>query len=271
MVWENMTKLYSLNTADWTFDTSMLLRMQNPGEPYTVACPAWLIDHPEGLVMFDTGVAYELKEDPENYGPYGAPHMTDFTPTLEMSEDDAASAQVADLGYDPLEVDYVVLSHLHVDHAGDVAGFPEAEFVVQQAELEYAFWPSDPIQQAFYLLGDFGPLRSPEYDVTPASGEYDLFGDGTVELIPTPGHTPGHQSLKLELDSGTVVLGADIAHQMAAGYEAELMAPFNWNTDKSIESVRKIKDLARREDAEVYVTHDPDRFGDLPEPPEALE
>lgn len=265
-----MPKLFSFNTADWTFDYSMLVRLQNPGEPYTATCPAWLIDHPDSLVVFDTGVSHDLKQDPSAYGPYGAPHMADFTPTLEMTREDTISTQIESVGYDPDEVDYVALSHLHVDHAGDITGFPNAEFLVQQAELEYCFWPADPVQQGFYLLGDFGKLRTGDYNVTPIEGRYDVLGDGTIELIPTPGHTPGHQSLKLELDSGTVILGADIAHQMM-GYENELVAPFNWDTDASIRSIRKIKNIARTSDADVYITHDADRFADLPEPPDALE
>ena len=259
-----MTTLYPFNTAEWTFDNSMMVRLQEPGTPYTGTCPAWLIDHPEGLVLFDTGVSADLKNDPEGYGPYGAPHMAAFTPTLDVTEDQTASAQVTSLGYDPAEVEYVVLSHLHTDHAGDVTSFPDSEIIVQQAELDYAFWPADPIQRGFYLLGDFGPLRTPDYDVAVIDGEYDLFGDGSVELIPTPGHTPGHQSLKLELDSETVILGADVAHQLA-GYEAELMAPFNWDTERSIESVRRIKNLARQSDADVYLTHDADQFAELPD------
>lgn len=265
-----MTKLYTFNTAEWTFDYSAMVRLQNPGEPYTAVCPAWLIDHPEGLVVFDTGVSHDLKQEPTAYGPYGAPHMADFTPTLEMTRDDMVSAQIDALGYDLADVEYVVLSHLHVDHAGDVTGFPDAEFIVQQAELEYCFWPADPIQRGFYLLGDFGRLRTGDYDVTVIDGGFDVFGDGTIELIPTPGHTPGHQSLKFELDSKTVILGADIAHHMS-GYEAELVAPFNWDTEASIASIRRIKNLARQTDAEVYITHDADRLADLPEPPEALE
>lgn len=236
-----------------------------------MVCPVWLIDHPSGLVLFDTGVAADLKTDPDGYGPYGAPHMADFTPALEITPDDTASAQVHALGYEPDEVDIVILSHLHADHAGDITGFPDAEFIVHQAELQYAFWPADPIQKAFYLLGDFGPLRSPNSDVTPINGTHDVFGDGTLEIIPTPGHTPGHQSLKVELDTETIILAADIAHQMTIGYQAEVMAPFNWDPEASTASLRRIKNLANREDAEVYITHDPDRFADLPEPPNTLQ
>ena len=132
-------KLYALNTAHWTFDFSMAVQMTNLGEPFAGTCPIYLIEHPEGTVLFDTGVSYEMKEDPENYGPAGAPHMADFVEAIEMSEDQRPTNLLESVGYSPEDVDVVVLSHLHTDHAGNVDAFPNAEFVVQKRELRYAF------------------------------------------------------------------------------------------------------------------------------------
>lgn len=264
-------ELYAMNAADWEYEYSAMMRQQNPGEKYPSLTPFYLVEHPEGTVLIDTGTSYEMLQNPDDYGAYGAPHMTDFAvDEIGMDEAQRAVDQLADLGYEPSDIDYVVMTHLHLDHAGAISDFPDSEFVVQQAELEYAWWPADPIQRQLYLEGDFGVLRSPEFDVTAVDGRYDLFGDGTVECIPTPGHSPGHQCVRVELSvAGTVILGADLAFTQEA-YERELQPSFAWDTEAAIRSNRRIQNLERSEDATVYLAHDRGHFEALPDPPESL-
>lgn len=246
---------HEFNTADWALDNSFLVQLTDPGEAYTAVCPFYLVDHPEGLVVVDTGLSHDMLDEPAEYGQHGAGFMEAFLPAIEYGPDLHPRAQLEDAGYAPEEVDYVVMTHLHSDHAGHIDTFPDARFLVQKRELRYAHWPV-PVQDVFYLEGDFDVLRSNEYDVTPLEGAYDVFGDGSVRTVPTPGHTPGHQSVVLELpESGTVILGADIAHRQD-GYEREHLASFNWDLGESIASLRDIKARARRTDADVYVTHD---------------
>lgn len=264
------TRIHALNTADWTNDYSMVQQLSDFGEPYAVKCPAFLIDHPEGNVLFDTGVSWEMKQDPENYGPNGAPHMGAHVDNIDMTEDDYVANQIEDMGYSPSEIDYVVMSHLHCDHAGGISDFPDSEFIVQSAELSYAWWPRNPIQQAFYVEGDFTKLRDPEFNVTEVEGRWDILGDGSIVTIPTPGHTKGHQSLKVELADRTVILGADISHTWE-GYETELLASFNWNNNKAVESLRKLKNMGSKNGVEVYNSHDRERWEEWPEPPKAME
>ncbi|MXR53000.1 MBL fold metallo-hydrolase [Halovenus sp. WSH3] len=250
-----VTELREFNTANWSLDNSFMEQLTDPGEPYTAVCPFYVVDHPEGVAVIDTGLSHEMLDDPASYGPYGAEFMEAFLPAIEYGPDMHPRAQLEDAGYDTSEVDYLVLTHLHSDHAGHIDTFSEAEVLVQKDELRYAHWPV-PVQEVFYLEGDFDMLRSDAYDVTPIEGPYDVFGDGSLTTFPTPGHTPGHQSVQVELpETGTVILGADIAHK-ESGYEREHLASFNYDISQSIESLRQLKARARRENAEVFVTHD---------------
>jgi glyoxylase-like metal-dependent hydrolase (beta-lactamase superfamily II) len=255
------SKLHVVNAADWNIDNSITVQLQDMGETYTMPCPVYCIEHPEGTVLVDTGVSYEMKEDPEDYGPYGAPHMSAFVDALDMSEDQQPAYQLEDRGISPAEVDYVIMTHLHNDHAGTISDFPDAEFIVQQEELRYAFWPESS-QQLFYLQGDFGVLRSPEYSVTAINGAYDVFGDDSVVTIPTPGHTKGHQSLRVALDDRTVVLSADVALQQS-GYEQELPVSFNWSLEDSVASIRQVREEVRRTDAELVLHHEREHIDPL--------
>lgn len=107
--------------------------------------------------------------------------------------------------------------------------------------------------------------------MTAIDGIYDVFGDGVIECIPTPGHSPGHQAVKVELEgTGTFILAADLAFTQKA-YETELQPAFAWDTEQAIRSNRKIRNLERTEDAAVYLAHDREHFEELPDPPESLE
>ncbi len=264
-----VTRLYRLNTAIWTLDSSAATQLQDPGTPYPGWCPCYLLEHPDGLVLFDTGVSHEMAADPSAYGPNGAPHMEAFVDSLDCTAGKSPVDHLDALGYEPSDVDFVVCSHLHTDHAGNLDAFPDATVVVQKAELRYAFWPDGP-QRLFYLEGDFHHLRQLGTDVVATTGEYDVFGDGSIVAVPTPGHTPGHQSLVVDLESGPIILAADAANSRA-GYENEQVASFVWSLEASVDSLTDLRTRARHLDADVIIHHDPDDQRRLPDPPDALE
>lgn len=256
--------LYELHSADWRgIDRSFVQRLARPGSTVDLVIPYYLIGHDEGTVLFDTGVSTEMYDDPESYGEFGAEEMRPVVDDLEDVR--SPEAELARIGYEPADVDYVLLSHLHWDHAGNISAFDNAEVVVRQAELQYAWWPTDSIQQGAYLDGDLSALKAPEADVRPVGGRVDLFGDGTVVLFPTPGHSPGHQSLKLELDeTGTVILAADVAH-LRSVFDREGVSPINQDVERSIASCRTVKEMATTHDAAVLLTHEPDDGTTIPD------
>ena len=117
------------------------------------------------------------------------------------------TARLAERDIAPSDIDRIILSHLHFDHVGGNEEVPDARVIVHQSE-----WASAHDQR----LIDYGVYNPADYDhgheVEQVEGEHDVFGDGSVVCLPTPGHTRGHQSLRIELESGPVVLTGDCVY-----------------------------------------------------------
>jgi len=174
------------------------------GSDTTVDFPvlSWLIEHSDGLVLFDTGMHIDLQTSFDRIGERTAETISPaFSPGEELT------ARLAARGVRPADIDQIVVSHLHFDHVGGNEEIPDARVVVQRAE-----WESGHDQRMI----DHGVYNPADYDhghdVAQIDGEHDVFGDGKIVCLPTPGHTRGHQSLRLELDSGPVVLTGDCVY-----------------------------------------------------------
>lgn len=217
----------------------------------TFPIPSWLIEHPDGLVLFDTGLHADLQHSSDRIGA----SAKFFTPDFPAGED--LTSRLAARDVRPSDISHVILSHLHFDHAGGTCELPDCRLIVQQAEWEAAHTQK---------LIDRGTYNPDDYDhghdVEQLNGEHDVFGDGRVRCIPTPGHTPGHQSLRIELDSGPVVLTADCV------YFEEMMSSmsvptFGYQAEMQLESMRQL--AAMRDDGcRLIYGHDKDQFAALP-------
>jgi glyoxylase-like metal-dependent hydrolase (beta-lactamase superfamily II) len=206
---------------------------------------AYLIDHPQGLVLFDTGANISFATDPRVR--YGA--LADGF-TIRMGAEDHVVQQMGAVGFRAEEVDYVVLSHLHYDHAGNIGDFPQARIVVQRSELVFAHWP--PVyQRATYLQKDL----SIEADWLEVEGEYDVFGDGRLVTFTTPGHTAGHQSMLVQLGTRALILVGDAAYQPDKMAERKLPA-LVWNSDAMVSSWERLEAWQRKYGADLILTHD---------------
>lgn len=205
----------------------------------------YLIVHPAGNVLFDTGGHPDLVRDPRARLGSAAD-----TYEIRMGSGDDVVSKIASIGLSPKDVDHVALSHLHYDHSGGIEFFPQATFYAQRDELSFAFWP--PVyQRPIYIKADFDhPVEWREL-----TGEYDLFGDGRVVLFPTPGHTKGHQSMLLRLESQAIILAADAAYQ-PKNIEQRVLPGVLWCPDAMVSSWEHIEDLQRRYCAELILTHD---------------
>ena len=203
----------------------------------------YLIEHPRGPVVFDTGLHPKW---------VGSGADADGGLAIVMEEGDDARSKLATIGVDPADVEHVVMSHLHLDHAGGLQFFPNASVYAQQSEIRFAYWPSC-YQHELYDRDDFDHgLQWVEQ-----TGERDIYGDGTIVAIPTPGHTPGHQSLVVRLDSGVVVLAAD-AHYLESKMRERKVPGIVWSPDAMVESWYLLEEIERREGAKLLFTHDLD-------------
>lgn len=233
------------------------------GEPYEIPVPWYLITHPRGNVVIDGGTAVECASDPR--GHWG--NAVDvYWPVLQ--EQQGCLSQLRQLGVEEDSIRFVLQSHLHLDHTGAVGRLPNATYVVQRAEYQYAFAP-DWFAALGYIRKDFDrPGLKWQFLEGETSDYYDLYGDGSIVLIWTPGHAPGHQSFLITLPrSGRVLLTVDAAYTMDH-WEEKALPGFLTSAVEAARSVRKLRALADKTDALVVTGHDPDawpRFKHAPE------
>lgn len=218
-----------------------------------VPIPAYLIEHPKGSVLFDTGMHPDLQTDPG--GRLGERMTRIFK--FHYQPGDEVSAQIAAIGRDPAKVTHVVNSHLHFDHCGGNHLIPNATLVVQKREYEVGMDAERAAQFGFDKRDiDLGhPVKS-------VDGEHDIFGDGRVVCLPTHGHTPGHQSLKVRLDSGEVVLAGDACYFCRTLRERRLPR-FVHDRDAMLASLQKLADLETG-GARIFFGHDAEFWATLP-------
>jgi LDH2 family malate/lactate/ureidoglycolate dehydrogenase/glyoxylase-like metal-dependent hydrolase (beta-lactamase superfamily II) len=196
----------------------------------------YLVEHPHGRVLVDTGLHTKWQSTGDG--------------RIEVEEADDVVSVLARAGVAPEQVEHVVASHLHYDHAGGLRFFPHATVWVQAAELRFAYAPAV-YQRELYDRDDFDhPLRWRELD-----GGHDVFGDGAVTIIPTPGHTPGHQSVCVELPSGLLVLAADASY-LDATMRARRLPGVVWNPDAMVASWVALEKLESDHGARLIFTHE---------------
>jgi len=248
-------KLYMLQSGTLKCKVHNIKMNQGNGADYEIPVPFFLITHPKGHIIIDGGNAIEVADDPRGY--WG--DICDvYEPVLDPG--DGCVDQLRRLGVEPEDVRYVVQSHLHLDHTGAIGRFPNATHVVQRVEYEYAFTP-DWFAAGGYIRKDFDrPGLKWQFLNGDADDGYDLYGDGTLTTIFTPGHSPGHQSFLVRLPSGRQMLLTIDAAYTTDHWEERALPGFLASTVDTVRSVRKLRTLAERSGAEVVTGHDPDAW-----------
>ncbi|MET9356839.1 N-acyl homoserine lactonase family protein [Streptomyces sp. NPDC006617] len=224
--------------------------------PSTVA----VIEHAaHGLILFDTGVNHHVA-DPEAAEAYWGAGLRAAYGAQAFTRQHAIDAQLERLGHRPDDVAYVIYSHLHLDHAGGMSYFPRARHVVQHDELRHAWWP-DRWTARGYAFNDYRDTR--DYDFLELRGDTDLFLDGTVNVIRTPGHTPGHQGVVLDLDHHERIAFLGDAAHLQEGLDQNVPMTSDWNVQEKLLTYGRIRALGRA-GVRTFLSHDPEHFAALP-------
>ncbi len=231
--------------TDWgIFDPLDERRGEMVYNPYFV----YVVKHPEGVVLFDSGAHPDFATDP--VGRMGAA-AEDFV--VKVGAGDAIEPVLARIDLTPDDIDLVVQSHLHFDHAGGLHAFPRTPVMVQRAELEFAADPPAD-QRDIYIADDFAPVD----DWRLLDGDEDVFGDGRLTVVATPGHTKGHQSLLVRLDDGRAIfLLADAAYLLE---KMRMRRPPGvlWDEGAMLNTWDRVEALEREHGAFLITTHDLD-------------
>jgi glyoxylase-like metal-dependent hydrolase (beta-lactamase superfamily II) len=214
---------------------------------------SYLIAHPRGTLMFDAGAVADSH------------FKADGSPVVEgiMSATKPLLPQLAAAGYTPRDVDYFALSHFHGDHTANANEFASATWIVQKAERDFMFGdnPQGIIQPASYAA-----LEDAETKILD-NEDFDVFGDGSVVVMATPGHTPGHQVVAVKLaNRGTVVLGGDLYHYPEERTTGRLPT-FEFDPEQSKASRARVEQYLKDSGAELWIEHDIATHAALPKAP----
>ena len=204
---------------------------------------AYLVVHPRGTLLWDTGVIPDDLIKPEG--------TTEARATVHKT----VRSQLAEIGYKPSDITYLALSHNHYDHSANANSFAGSTWLVQKAERA-AMFPDTPPQNPSNAASRFSALKNSKSVLL--DGDYDVFGDGSVVIVATPGHTPGHQSLLVNLrNTGRVVLSGDLYHYPAERTLKDF-TPFAalGNAEMEVASKAKMEALLKEKKATLWIQHD---------------
>jgi N-acyl homoserine lactone hydrolase len=207
---------------------------------------AYLIVHPRGTLLWDAGTIPDALVKPEG------------TVVARATVNKTLSGQLAAIGYKPSDITWLALSHMHYDHSANANAYAGSTWLVQRPERA-AMFPDPPQTNSIVepdVVEKFSALKTAKTKIL--DGDYDVFGDGSVVIISTPGHTPGHQSLFLKLAKyGPLLLSGDLYHYPAERTLKDFL-PFAGRGNDAQEAVSKAKveTLVNKEGAAVWIQHD---------------
>jgi N-acyl homoserine lactone hydrolase len=252
-------KLYAFSSGGLTIAKSAL-QSGAPSTQVTVPVGFFVVTHPKGNFLFDTGNNDKIINDPSYWGPF----IKSLTP--ERGPDVAIDTQLKKINLTPDDIKYVAVGHMHLDHGGNVCKFSKATFLVQKDEMKNAAWP-EPGTAGPYIPGDVACLRNDLGEALPnkfkmeqLTEDLDVFGDSSVVLKRWPGHTPGSQMAVVRLPkTGTVILTSDNVY-FSENVTKNLLPDVSlaYNPTGILGAYEFIRMLQGRENASFMTAHDLD-------------
>ena len=214
-----------------------------PTKPFTFSC--YVIKHGSDYMVWDTGYLPGSVPNAKN------PPITDLLKQINVNPD---------------QVKYVGISHFHADHTGQLLPFTNATLLIGKGDWDGV--TATPPMQGANLTG-FKVWISEKRKVEALAADKDVFGDGSVWVLRTPGHTPGHQSLLVRLpEKGPVILIGDLTH-FQENYASNGVPGFNYDRSQTLASLQRVKEIEKNLKATVIIQHDPRDIGKLPAFPSA--
>ena len=227
------------------------------GQTRDLVDPCYLIRHPRGDLLWDAGFPEAVAAMPQG--------LTNDTFHITLAR--TLSAQLAEIGVQPKDIELFSVSHSHPDHVGNANLFAGATWIVDRDERDYMFSPeARAITQEFTA---YERLETAHTTLIEGDGDHDVFGDGAVKIVQAPGHTPGHTVLLVTLNSGPVLLAGDMWY-LAESRAARRVPVFNTDRQQTLDSMDKIERLISQTRARVVRQHVPEDFASLPRFPEPL-
>ena len=227
----------------------------NEGQPRVFSNNAYLMQHGDDWLLWDTGLHDDMIQVPGGkvvvHGVRGVVKKT-------------VASQLEELGINPEQIKHIAFSHAHFDHIGNSRYFSKARWYVQEAEFNAMFGPD---HAKYGFIPDLYKTMQ-DNPVVVTGEEYDGFGDGSVTVFSTPGHTPGHQSLLLRLpERGPIMLSGDVAH-FWDNFCCRRVPYMNVSEEKTKQSMDKVEAIVAAEGAELWINHDLEQSQRIPHAPE---
>jgi N-acyl homoserine lactone hydrolase len=242
-------KLFRLNCGrSVANDESVWTPSENVGRRVEFSSTCWLIKHGSEWLLWDTGVPESAHNDPRGW--------STLPKLIVYHLDKTLTDQLAEIGLKPGDITHVAISHTHGDHIGNMGLFPGSTILMQRSEYDWINSGNGSNDNVNQLMALARKLLGTPNNLRLIDGDADVFGDGSVTLVSTPGHTPGHQSLLVHLkNSGFIILSGDVVHT-EKNFKKDVVPSLNTNKEESVASMDKIGQMIATYKAKFFINHD---------------